>query len=124
MESRGGKGLEGTSDRRKAETSATYESCGVYIHSLAYALPLTSLTFKIKIIHAGWLRDPETWPAGAAAPEPDDDMASPIFQPVTRVPTELSSGVTTPWQATTVIADDAISTSISRQASGLVGVNT
>ncbi|KZP24525.1 hypothetical protein FIBSPDRAFT_668002, partial [Athelia psychrophila] len=26
------------------------------------------MNLVIKIIHAGWLRDPETWPAGAAAP--------------------------------------------------------
>ncbi|KAG6336534.1 hypothetical protein ID866_2556 [Astraeus odoratus] len=27
----------------------------------------------IKVIHAGWLRDPETWPTGAVAPESDDE---------------------------------------------------
>ncbi|EIW82346.1 hypothetical protein CONPUDRAFT_38682, partial [Coniophora puteana RWD-64-598 SS2] len=28
----------------------------------------------IKIIHAGWLRDPETWPAGAVAPDSDNEQ--------------------------------------------------
>jgi hypothetical protein len=27
---------------------------------------------KIKIVHAAWLRDPDTWPPGAVAPESDD----------------------------------------------------
>lgn len=31
------------------------------------------LMFKIKVIHAGWLRDPDTWPSGATAPDSDQD---------------------------------------------------
>ncbi|KAH7931221.1 hypothetical protein BV22DRAFT_983577, partial [Leucogyrophana mollusca] len=31
------------------------------------------MTLVIKVIHAGWLRDPETWPAGAVGPDSDDD---------------------------------------------------
>lgn len=86
---------------------------------------LILLAFKIKIIHAGWLRDPETWPADAVAPEPDDVLAdSPIFQPTSRMPTELSSGVTSPWKGTNMTMDDGIEASISRQASEMVGLDT
>lgn len=31
------------------------------------------LTLVIKVIHAGWLRDPDTWPSGAVAPDSDQD---------------------------------------------------
>lgn len=31
------------------------------------------MNLVIQVIHAGWLRDPETWPAGAEVPESDDD---------------------------------------------------
>jgi len=31
------------------------------------------LLFKIKVIHAGWLRDPDTWPPGAVVPDSDQD---------------------------------------------------
>ncbi|KAH7887600.1 hypothetical protein F5I97DRAFT_1781954, partial [Phlebopus sp. FC_14] len=37
--------------------------------SLRRRLPLDLV---IKVIHAGWLRDPETWPAGAVVPESDE----------------------------------------------------
>jgi hypothetical protein len=51
---------------------------------------------QIKIIHAAWLRD-QTWPAGAIAPEPDDEMPdlppAPIIQPASAT----SSGISTPW---------------------------
>ncbi|KAI6163081.1 hypothetical protein EDD17DRAFT_1571088 [Pisolithus thermaeus] len=31
------------------------------------------MNLVIKVIHAGWLRDPETWPSGAEVPESEDD---------------------------------------------------
>ncbi|KAJ6539512.1 hypothetical protein B0H19DRAFT_1078574 [Mycena capillaripes] len=50
----------------------------------------------IKIIHAAWLRD-QTWPAGTAAPEPDDELPvlppAPLLQPTSAT----SSGISTPW---------------------------
>lgn len=42
------------------------------------------MNLVIKVIHAGWLRDPETWPAGAEVPESDEDpshKASPPSPP-------------------------------------------
>jgi len=37
---------------------------------------ITLLTgLQIKVIHAGWLRDPETWPTGAVVPESDDELS-------------------------------------------------
>ncbi|KIM68859.1 hypothetical protein SCLCIDRAFT_1209068 [Scleroderma citrinum Foug A] len=33
------------------------------------------MNLVIKVIHAGWLRDPETWPAGAVVPESDDELS-------------------------------------------------
>ncbi|KAL4076132.1 hypothetical protein J3A83DRAFT_4370326 [Scleroderma citrinum] len=33
------------------------------------------MNLVIKVIHAGWLRDPETWPAGAVVPESDNDLS-------------------------------------------------
>ncbi|KAJ6490417.1 hypothetical protein C8R47DRAFT_1071331 [Mycena vitilis] len=53
----------------------------------------------IQIIHASWIRD-QTWPAGAAAPEPDDELVllpdlppAPIIHPASTT----SSGISTPW---------------------------
>ncbi|KAG2152406.1 hypothetical protein BD769DRAFT_1404959 [Suillus cothurnatus] len=34
------------------------------------------LALVIKVIHAGWLRDPDTWPSGAVAPDSDQDPAA------------------------------------------------
>jgi hypothetical protein len=58
----------------------------------------------MQIIHAGWIRDPETWPAGAVAPESDDvlDEVSSVqraeYSPLPGVMSpECSSGLTTPW---------------------------
>jgi hypothetical protein len=79
--------------------------------------------FQIKILHAGWLRDPDTWPPGAVAPEPDDVMDDPsTFQSVPTVPYEYSSGVTTPWIAANETVDDGAEGSADRRASGMVGV--
>ncbi|KIM90967.1 hypothetical protein PILCRDRAFT_25393, partial [Piloderma croceum F 1598] len=36
------------------------------------------MNLVIKILHAGWIRDPETWPAGEVAPETDDNMNEPL----------------------------------------------
>ncbi|KAJ7284002.1 hypothetical protein C8J57DRAFT_1498987 [Mycena rebaudengoi] len=55
----------------------------------------------IKIIHSAWLRD-DTWPPGAVAPEPDDELPPNInhfdgadaLNPHATYP---SSGMTTPW---------------------------
>jgi hypothetical protein len=58
----------------------------------------------MQIIHAGWIRDPDTWPAGAIAPESDDvlDEVIPVrtaeYSPLPGVVSaECSSGLTTPW---------------------------
>ncbi|KAI6047462.1 hypothetical protein EDC04DRAFT_2556764 [Pisolithus marmoratus] len=40
------------------------------------------MNLVIKVIHAGWLRDPETWPAGAEVPESDDDPAHKAAPPL------------------------------------------
>jgi len=58
------------------------------------------MSLVIKIIHSAWLRD-QTWPAGEAAPEPDDELLqqqpdlppAPIIQPASGA----SSGISTPW---------------------------
>jgi hypothetical protein len=79
------------------------------------------MNLVIKIIHAGWLRDPDTWPPGAVAPEPDDvldDIA--VFQPNDRIPTELSSDGTTRWTVVNGTADDIEGDAV-RRASGMVG---
>ncbi|KIL00051.1 hypothetical protein PAXRUDRAFT_822070 [Paxillus rubicundulus Ve08.2h10] len=39
------------------------------------------LNLVIKVIHAGWLRDPETWPEGAVAPESDEAFIGKIHDP-------------------------------------------
>ncbi|KAG1752625.1 uncharacterized protein EDB91DRAFT_1103573 [Suillus paluster] len=51
------------------------------------------LNLVIKVIHAGWLRDPDTWPAGAVAPDSDQDPAAdqPGPCPVTMLPSNLTS---------------------------------
>ncbi|KAJ7240308.1 hypothetical protein B0H12DRAFT_1134857 [Mycena haematopus] len=60
----------------------------------------------IKIIHAAWLRD-QTWPAGEAAPEPDDEMLPPESPlppaPVIQPASATSSGISTPW---TLVGED------------------
>jgi hypothetical protein len=58
----------------------------------------------MKVMHAGWLRDPNIWPAGAIVALDKDDMlgqgrpppiqgtsCTAVTQP------DLSSGTTTPW---------------------------
>jgi hypothetical protein len=77
-------------------------------HSYAFT---NALARKIKIIHAAWLRDPDTWPPGAVAPEPDDvleDLEPPpfpirMYSSVHMAPTECSSSITSPWTAASVI---------------------
>jgi len=39
------------------------------------------MSLVIKVIHAGWLRDPETWPEGAVAPESDEALTGNIHNP-------------------------------------------
>lgn len=76
----------------------------------------------MKILHAGWIRDPETWPPGAVAPEPDDIMDDPpIFQSAPGAPAECSSGATSPWTAANGTVEE-IEGSVERRASGMVGV--
>jgi hypothetical protein len=74
-------------------------------------------------LHAGWIRDPETWPAGEVAPETDDNMDEPSeSQSITRPSTEHSSGTTTPqWTAANGTVEDGVEGSAGRQASGMVG---
>ncbi|KAF7352644.1 hypothetical protein MVEN_01230100 [Mycena venus] len=52
----------------------------------------------IKIIHSAWLRD-QTWPAGAMAPEPDDELLLPDLPPapIIQPASATSSGISTPW---------------------------
>ncbi|KAJ7129483.1 hypothetical protein C8R44DRAFT_776904 [Mycena epipterygia] len=59
----------------------------------------------IKIVHSAWVRD-QTWPAGAAAPEPDDELPDVLPAPTPTIyPTSApSSGISTPW--TLVDPDD------------------
>ena len=65
--------MERSCRRGKVTTEATNEFGGMhYSHSNHIAL-LTGI--QIKVIHAGWLRDPETWPAGAVVPESDDELS-------------------------------------------------
>lgn len=47
------------------------------------------MNLVIKVIHAGWLRDPETWPSGAAVPESDDE--APHNEPPPRAISKLTS---------------------------------
>ncbi|KAJ7781065.1 hypothetical protein B0H16DRAFT_1298520 [Mycena metata] len=56
------------------------------------------MTLVIKIIHSAWLRD-QTWPAGAAAPEPDDELLPPDLPPapIIHPASATSSGISTPW---------------------------
>jgi hypothetical protein len=46
---------------------------------------------KIKVIHAGWLRDPDTWPSGAVAPDSDQDPAADQLGPSPLVTMHLNS---------------------------------
>ncbi|KAF9226625.1 hypothetical protein BS17DRAFT_806727 [Gyrodon lividus] len=39
------------------------------------------MSLVIKVIHAGWLRDPETWPEGAVAQESDEALSVKIHDP-------------------------------------------
>jgi len=69
------------------------------------------LNLVIRIIHSAWLRDPETWPSGAVAPETDDILEdvspSPMrIYPLPDAPTEYSSGITT--SCTTVSVDNQV----------------
>lgn len=49
------------------------------------------LTLVIKVIHAGWLRDPDTWPSGAVAPDSDQDPAADQPEPSPPVTMNLNS---------------------------------
>lgn len=83
---------------------------------------------QLKVIHAAWIRDPETWPSGGVAPEPDDVLeASPAVEishsgivrnPSTR--TEHSSGATTAWTPVSAIAETLIGDDL---ASGMVAAD-
>ncbi|KAH7914409.1 hypothetical protein BJ138DRAFT_1143959 [Hygrophoropsis aurantiaca] len=51
------------------------------------------MALVLKVVHAGWLRDPDTWPSGAVGPESDDDFLgdrAPMF-PVTMLPSDCTS---------------------------------
>ncbi|KAJ7178972.1 hypothetical protein C8R46DRAFT_619972 [Mycena filopes] len=54
------------------------------------------MTLVIKIIHSAWLRD-QTWPVGAAAPEPDDELPDLPPAPIIHPTSATSSGISTPW---------------------------
>ena len=75
-------------------------------------------------MHAGWLRDPETWPPGAVTPDPDDVQdEQPTFQPFAGPSAEYSSSATTPqWTAINRTVEDGVEGTAGRQASGMVGV--
>ncbi|OAX44494.1 hypothetical protein K503DRAFT_678541 [Rhizopogon vinicolor AM-OR11-026] len=56
------------------------------------------LSLVIKVIHAGWLRDPDTWPAGAVAPDSDQDPVPDqhgLSFPVDMLPSNITSPNTT-----------------------------
>lgn len=55
------------------------------------------LSLVIKVIHAGWLRDPDTWPPGAAAPDSDQDLAD---QPGPSCPVDILPSTLTPPDTT------------------------
>ncbi|KAJ7180272.1 hypothetical protein C8R43DRAFT_870859 [Mycena crocata] len=60
------------------------------------------MNLVIKIIHSAWLRD-QTWPAGATAPEPDDELPDVPPAPIIHPTSATSSGISTPW---TLVGDD------------------
>ncbi|KIJ58309.1 hypothetical protein HYDPIDRAFT_104790 [Hydnomerulius pinastri MD-312] len=45
---------------------------------LKHSLPMNLV---IKVLHAGWLRDGETWPMGAVVPDSDEDLPVPTCEP-------------------------------------------
>ena len=64
---------------------------------------------QIKVIHAAWLRDPTTWPAGAVVPESDDVLeqaVSALRLPQIDSPSTLTSPRTPVAGADDPIADD------------------
>jgi hypothetical protein len=79
------------------------------------------LNLVIRIIHSAWLRDPDTWPPGAVAPEPDDVWEEVSSNPIRiyPAPAEYPSGVTTPWTAVGVVGDQVVNDCC---ASGLVAL--
>jgi hypothetical protein len=71
--------LEGACKWRSFETQPSPGSRSKFhvISKLSFTiLLLLSRASKIKVIHAGWLRDPDTWPSGAVAPDSDQDPAA------------------------------------------------
>ncbi|KAJ7094596.1 hypothetical protein B0H15DRAFT_830141 [Mycena belliarum] len=61
------------------------------------------MSLVIKIVHSAWLRD-QTWPQGAVAPEPDDELPDVPPAPIIHPASATSSGISTPW---TLVDDDA-----------------
>ena len=79
---------------------------------------------QIKILHAGWLRDPDTWPPGEVAPEPDDVMDDPpTFHAIPTIPAGYFSGITPPWIAANGTVEDRVEGSAGPRASGMVGAD-
>lgn len=64
------------------------------------------LTLVIKVIHAGWLRDPDTWPSGAVAPDSDQDPAADQLGPSPPVTMHLNSDTTLTSQGVSTDVDE------------------
>ncbi|KIK43368.1 hypothetical protein CY34DRAFT_803869 [Suillus luteus UH-Slu-Lm8-n1] len=64
------------------------------------------LTLVIKVIHAGWLRDPDTWPSGAVAPDSDQDPAADQLGPSPPVTVHLNSDTTLTSQGVSTEVDE------------------
>ncbi|KAG1719249.1 hypothetical protein EDD22DRAFT_940113, partial [Suillus occidentalis] len=64
------------------------------------------LTLVIKVIHAGWLRDPDTWPSGAVAPDSDQDPAADQFGPSPPITVHLNSDTTLTSQGVSTEVDE------------------
>lgn len=64
------------------------------------------LTLVIKVIHAGWLRDPDTWPSGAVAPDSDQDPVADQLGPSPPVTMHLNSDTTLTSQGVSTDVDE------------------
>ena len=73
---------------------------GIVVRRTPYVRQIVVESFQIKIIHAGWLRDPNTWPA---APIADDVLEEGPLLPTVPLTSwsvpDPSPETTTPWAA-------------------------
>jgi hypothetical protein len=75
--------MERTDEWQQVETEVTHEPRGMSTtnHIRLRGVDIRYRRRQIKVIHAGWLRDPETWPEGAVAPESDEALTGNIHNP-------------------------------------------